>query len=162
MAIDIESSSVKIIAPLDLTSDEVGVVREAFALEGISAEIDCLTFVKSAEQAIANFILDFAKEARLHGMDRVLDFLVGVGTHKIAKAFEAIRKRIPDREVNVTFHLGSPHRLSYIVPDPPADEKAIKAIKAHYESMIDAGRTGDVFWFEDAWITSSEYLERFD
>ena len=148
----------RLIAPVDLTPSEVQDIQSAFEAEDIALDVKCAYFVKSAEQQLANFVVEFAKEAEAHGIDKFLGLLCGALGAGIVNAFKAVRKRLHERKVQVRIHFETPHVLSYILPQPPDFERAIQMISEHRRSLPPDAK-GDVFWYEGAWITSAKYWD---
>jgi len=146
-----------LIAPRELTPDEVATIRECFRAQSLNPEIDCSYFSKSIEQTVLHFVVTLGDEARNWIVGKSLDLVL----RAVLRAFHAVRQRFMNRKVSVIVQIGSPDRLAYFIPSPPAFDVALSAVAEHSKSLA-LETSGEVFWYKGRWMMSSEYWELTD
>jgi hypothetical protein len=150
------NENLTIIMSRDLASMTPG-IQEDFEREGIHAILTPAYVVKAAGPIPANFIVDIA-HLGTQVLDNLLTHLENALAVALIAVFVRLRHRLAPRVVRIQVSLpGENRRVSYILPHPPEDEVALKAIKRHYASLpIDV--EGELYWRRGRWVSTSDLM----
>lgn len=144
--------------PSAIVNDSDRIIQD-FRESGLEVSLDGVYATKALSGLTdLNFWINLAQHAESYPFEHFIELLENVVGGALLNALWRVGQWAHGK---VSLHIllpGKRRGIQYIIPDPPADAAAVKAIRAHYNSVY-GNHANEYFWIRGGWMSADDYFD---